>query len=267
MGLTFCQINHFNQSVHTIFKFGVNITTNGSGMQTIQIRTTQNVFIHYPLASVGDRILAYLLDRVILVFYSVSIVALFINLEIEGTWIWGGFLGLPWIFYFLVFEVFMNGQTPGKRVMNIQVVRMNGTPATIGDYLLRWIFGLVEFSFLGGAIALIAVAAGGKGQRLGDMVAGTTVIKLVEQKDISANDIFVTPDATYTPTFPQAIQLTPKDIETIQRALEVNRDLGNSRPLLAVTEKLKVQLGIQTDLPPVKFLYVIIRDYNHFTSR
>ena len=236
-------------------------------MQTIQIRTTQNVFINYPLASVGDRILAYLLDRIFLILYTVSIIALFINLEVKDEWIWIGVLGIPWIFYFLLFEVFMNGQTPGKRVMNIQVVRMNGTPATIGDYLLRWIFGLVEFSVLGGAIALIAVAAGGKGQRLGDMVAGTTVIKLIEQKDFSANEVFVTAENEYQPTFMQAIQLNPRDIETIQRALEVNRDLGNSKPLLAITEKVKSQLGIQTDLPPVKFLYVLIKDYNHLTSR
>lgn len=236
-------------------------------MQTIQIRTTQNVFIHYPLASVGDRILGYLIDRVILVLYSISALVLFINLEIQEPWIWIAVLGVPWIFYFLIFEIFMDGQTPGKRIMNVKVVRLNGTPASIGDYLLRWIFGLVEFAILGGAIALVAVAMGGKGQRLGDMVAGTTVIKLIEQKEVSANEVFVTADQAYVPTFSQAIQLNPKDIETIQRALEVNRDLGNSQPLLAVTEKIKSQLGIQTDLPPVKFLYVIIKDYNHFTSR
>jgi hypothetical protein len=188
-------------------------------------------------------------------------------LEIKEPWIWIAVLGVPWIFYFLIFEIFMDGQTPGKRIMNVKVVRLNGTPASIGDYLLRWIFGLVEFAILGGAIALVAVAMGGKGQRLGDMVAGTTVIKLIEQKEVSANEVFVTADQSYVPTFSQAIQLNPKDIETIQRALEVNRDLGNSQPLLAVTEKIKSQLGIQTDLPPVKFLYVIIKDYNHFTSR
>ena len=41
-------------------------------MQTIQVRTTQNVFIHYPVASVGDRILAYLLDQVIKIIYALA---------------------------------------------------------------------------------------------------------------------------------------------------------------------------------------------------
>lgn len=235
-------------------------------MQTINIRTTQNVFIHHPLASIGDRLVAYLIDRIILVVYAIAIIALFINLNVESRWIWISTLAIPWIFYFLFFEVFMNGQSPGKVLMKIKVMRVNGTPAAIGDYLLRWIIGLVEFVALGGAIALVAIAIGGKGQRLGDMVAGTTVIKLVEESEISAKDVFVGTSETYTPTFSQALQLNSRDIETIQRALEVNRDLGNAKPMLAVTEKIKTQLGIQTDLPPVKFLYVIIKDYNHLTA-
>lgn len=236
-------------------------------MQTINIRTTQNVFIQHPLASIGDRLLAYLLDRLILIVYAIAIVALFINLNIEARWIWISTLAIPWIFYFLFFEIFMNGQSPGKAVMKIKVMRVNGTPATIGDYLLRWIIGLIEFVVLGGAIALVAIALGGKGQRLGDMVAGTTVIKLFEEAEISAKDVFVGTEESYTPTFAQAIQLNSRDIETIQRALEVNRDLGNAKPMLAVTEKIKTQLGIQTDLPPVKFLYVIIKDYTNLTAR
>jgi len=161
----------------------------------------------------------------------------------------------------------MNGQTPGKRVLTIKVIRLNGTPASIGDYILRWIFALIDFGILSGAIAVIIIVAGGKGQRLGDLVAGTSVVKLAEQKEITASEIFVASEAIYEPTFIQAIQLNEKDIEIIQRALEVNRDHGNPAPMLAVTEKLKTQLGIQTDMPPVKFLYVLIKDFNHLTSR
>lgn len=236
-------------------------------MQTIQVRTTQNVFIHYPVASVGDRILAYLLDRVILIVYSIAIGALLINLDIDEYWVWIMILGTPWLLYNVLFEIFMNGQSPGKRVLNIKVVRLNGTPPAVGDYILRWIFGFVDFYVLGGAIAVILVAAGGKGQRLGDIVAGTSVIKQVEQKEITAQEVFVVADTPYQPVFAQAIQLSEGDIDLIQRALEVNRDLGNSKPMLAVTDKIKTQLGIQTDLPPVKFLYTLIKDFNHLTSR
>jgi len=235
-------------------------------MQTIQVRTTQNVFIHYPLASVGDRILAYLLDQIIKIVYVVAIGILFINMDIKSEWVWILVMGIPWLFYSVFFEIFMNGQTPGKRTMNIKVIRLNGTPASIGDYILRWVFALIDFGILSGAIAVIIIAAGGRGQRLGDLVAGTSVIKLVEQREITANEVFVSPDEAYEPTFLQAINLNQKDIEIIQQALEVNRDLGNSRPMLAVTEKIQSQLDIKTDLPPVKFLYVLIKDFNHFNA-
>src|SRR5688572_29908483 len=109
-------------------------------MQTINVRTTQNVSIQYPVASIGDRILAYLLDSVILIAYSVAVIALFINLEMEIIWVWIMMLVAPWLLYRLAFEIFMNGQTPGKRVMNIQVVRLDGTQPAIGNYFLRWIF-------------------------------------------------------------------------------------------------------------------------------
>ncbi len=236
-------------------------------MQTIQVRTTQNAFIHYPVASVGDRIMAYLLDQLIKIVYAIAIGILLFNADIGSEWVWISIIGIPWLLYSVLFEIFMNGQTPGKRVLTIKVIRLNGTPASIGDYILRWIFALIDFGILSGAIAVIIIVAGGKGQRLGDLVAGTSVVKLAEQKEITASEIFVASEATYEPTFIQAIQLNEKDIEIIQRALEVNRDHGNPAPMLAVTEKLKTQLGIQTDMPPVKFLYVLIKDFNHLTSR
>jgi hypothetical protein len=113
---------------------------------------------------------------------------------------------------------------------------------------------------------MLSVIIGGKGQRLGDLVAGTTVIKLIEQRQATAQEVFVSPENNYEVSFPQAVQLNPSDIELIQRSLEINRDLGNQKPMLAITEKVKTQLGVKTDMPPIKFLYVLIKDYNHLTS-
>jgi uncharacterized RDD family membrane protein YckC len=235
-------------------------------MQTVRVRTTQNVLIDYPVASIGDRILGHLIDRLILIAYSVAVVAALADRDVDLWYLWLLLLGIPWMFYSLLFEVFMNGQTPGKQLMKIKVMRLNGTPATVGDFLLRWIFSLVDFYILSGAIALVAVAIGGKGQRIGDMVAGTTVVKLIEQHEISAKEVFVAAEETHVPTFTQVTQLSDKDIELIQRALEVNRDQGNGQPVMVITEKIKMLLGIQTDLPPVKFLYTIIKDYNSLTT-
>lgn len=236
-------------------------------MQTIRIQTTQNVFIHYPLASVGDRILAYFIDRLIIGTFCVAVFALFAYVDIEIWWVWLVCIGFPYLFYSLAFEILMDGQTPGKRLMKIKVVRLNGTPASIGDYLLRWIFGFVDFMILGGAIAMITIAAGGQGQRIGDMVAGTTVVKLSEQKEISAEEIFIRNSDDYVVVFPDVISLSSRDIELITQSLEVNRASGNDKPARLVSEKIKNMLALETDMPPIKFLYTVIKDYNHLTSQ
>src|SRR5687768_4947777 len=169
-------------------------------MQTIRVRTTQNVFIEYPLASIGDRILAYLLDGIIVFTYAIGIVALFAELDVERWYVWLIFIGFPWLFYSLAFEIFMDGQTPGKQVLKIKVVRLDGTPPTIGDYLMRWICGFVDFYMFSGLIAVLIITLGGKGQRLGDVAAGTSVVKLVDHHQISAENVFVSPEDDYTPT-------------------------------------------------------------------
>ncbi len=232
----------------------------------VQVRTTQNVFITYPVASVGDRILAYLVDQLILIAFVIAMVAFYFNLKMEIVWVWIVTVATPYLLYHVMFEIFMNGQTPGKRALNIKVLRIDGTPAAVGNYVLRWMFTLIDIQLMSGLIAILVIAVGGKGQRLGDLVAGTTVVKLVQQ--VSATNTFVpTQKPDYNALFPQVVNLSERDIELIQRALEVNRDSGNVQPVMAVTEKIKSLLNIQTDLPPVKFLYTIVKDFQHLASK
>jgi uncharacterized RDD family membrane protein YckC len=235
-------------------------------MQTVRVRTTQNVFIDYSLASVGDRILAYLLDRVILILYSVALVAALSQADVNNVWVWIVFLGLPWLFYSLAFEILMNGQTPGKRVLKIQVVKMDGTPPTVGNYLLRWIFAFVDFYIMSGIIAVLCVAIGGKGQRVGDMVANTSVVKAIGHREISGDEIFIAPEETHVPTFSQVTVLNDRDIELIHRALDVLRQQGNDEPVIALTEKIKSRLGIESNLDAADFLNTIIKDYSTLMS-
>jgi uncharacterized RDD family membrane protein YckC len=235
-------------------------------MQTVSVRTTQNVVIDYPVASLGDRILAYFIDALIIIAYFIVCVILIGFAEIGSVAIIISLITIPVFLYHLMFEIFMNGQSPGKRQMNIKVVRLDGTPATIGNYVIRWLMRIIEIDILSGAMAMVVIAINGKGQRLGDIAAGTTVVKLVEQKAVTAKEVFTLTDENYVPVFQQVIQLNDNDIELIQQALEVNRTTGNLRPVMAVTEKVKSNLGIQTDLPPVKFLYTIVKDYGHITA-
>lgn len=236
-------------------------------MYTISVRTAQNVFIHYPIASIGDRILAHLLDSLIKILYLVVVLVLLFNSVLEEMWVAYLLFMLPLILYTLAFEIFMNGQTPGKRVLNIQVVKLDGTPPTMGSYIVRWLFALLEFTFFSGLIAVVMILISGKGQRLGDMVGGTSVVKLIPQESYSSREVFVSPDDSYQPTFSQVIALSEKDVELIQQALEVNRTQGNSKPVMMATDRVKSLLGIQTDMPPVKFLYTIVKDFQHFAAK
>jgi len=236
-------------------------------MHTIQVRTAQNVFIHYPVASIGDRILGYLLDSLILVLYYTGLIAIVIQTDLEETWLLIALFAVPYLFYRILFEIFMNGQTPGKRAMKTQVVRLDGSPPTIGNYIVRWLFALIEFSISSGVIAILTILITGKGQRLGDLVGGTSVVKLIPQEEITGNDVFISTDQAYQPTFNQVMALNERDVELIQQALEVNRTHNNPKPMLMAAERVKTLLGIQTDMPNIKFLYTIIKDFNHFASR
>jgi len=235
-------------------------------METIRVRTTQNVFIEHPIASLGDRMLAYLIDALILTAY--NFLCFFILEEYTfSTTVSVLIISVPFLLYHPVFEILMNGQSPGKRQMRIKVVSLDGSSPTIGAYLMRWLFRLVEVFALLGALAIVTIAASGKGQRLGDVAAGTSVVKLVRQEATSSDTVFASAEEGYEPSFPQAAQLNDHDLSTIYEALEVSRDTGNSVPVTLLTDKVKSVLGIESDLPPVKFLYTIIKDHNQLVSR
>lgn len=236
-------------------------------MQTVTVRTTQNVVIEYPVASLGDRILAYFVDALIIFAYNILVAIILVSSGMFSLVFLIGLLIIPAFFYHLVFEILMEGQSPGKRQMNIKVVRMDGTPPTIGNYVLRWLLRLIEIDLLSGALAMVTIAVNGKGQRLGDLAASTTVVRLAKEAEVTSSEVFTVAQEEYIPVFQQASQLSDEDIELVQQALEVNKNSGNAEPVLAVTEKIKNTLNIQTDLPPVKFLYTLVKDYGHFTSR
>lgn len=236
-------------------------------MPTVSIQTTQNVFIHYPAASLGDRILAYFIDTLIMVAYVIACLVVMNQMDVNSYAIVISVISIPLLLYHLLFEIFMDGQSPGKKQLGIKVVKLDGSPGTIGSYIIRWLLRIIEINLMSGAIAMIAIAAGGRGQRLGDMAAGTTVVKLVRQQEVTSKEIFTIAEDNYVPTFSQVLQLNDGDIEVINQALQVNRNTGNSKPVLAITEKIKALLGVESDMPPVKFLYTIVKDYGYYTSK
>jgi uncharacterized RDD family membrane protein YckC len=233
-------------------------------MQTIKVQTTQHVNIDYPIAGVFDRILAFLLDALIWIAYIFLVFFIMAGLEILDTWSAVLFY-LPVFFYNLIFEILMNGQTPGKRALNLQVVRLDGHSPTIANYIMRFLLWPVDV-ILWGSVAITLISLTKQGQRLGDLAGGTTVVKLTRRGSVTGQQIVQSLKEEYTPVFPQTIQLNDRDIQLIKEVLEINRDHGNAVPLMTMTQKVKSLLGIQTEMPPVQFLYTVLKDYHHLTS-
>jgi uncharacterized RDD family membrane protein YckC len=242
-------------------------------MSTIRVQTTQNVSLEYEVASVGDRVVAAIIDYLVLLAWIVAC-GLLVALTM-------GSLGqaspalvviiivaaVPVVFYHLMCEVFLNGQSLGKKARHIKVMRLDGTQPQLGDYLLRWLLRLIDMSLpmLGPLVALITILANGRGQRLGDMAAGTTVVSTRPRQAAGALAPLVTP-ADYVVVFPQADQLADHDVATIRQLLQKGLEHDNQLLLHEVANKVKTLTGIYTELPDEAFLRTVIRDHAHLAA-
>ena len=235
-------------------------------MQIISIRTAQNVNIRYEAASVGDRIIAFLIDAIIRILVYMGILSLIEATGINPTTAVIISIAIPLLLYHLLFEIFYNGQSLGKMVLELKVVRLDGAPPTVGLYIIRWLFRVLDIAMFSGAIAAIVIMINGKGQRLGDIAAGTAVVKLRKMAKVRRHELIKKEIESYKPVFYNVTSLNDKDIAIILETLDTYRKTANKTPILAAQKKAKEILDVKSDMPPVKFLYTIVKDYNYLTS-
>lgn len=232
----------------------------------VSIRTTQNVFIDQDKAGVGHRILATLIDIALFIVVAIGITGLLTYLpDIDSTWVQLLFY-FPIFFYDLYMEILTNGQSLGKMAVGIKVVRLDGTPPTIGGYILRWILRPIDL-IMSGAVAIVSIGLTEHGQRLGDLAAGTTVIKLKKTQKVSRLQLVEKMDEDYEPQFPEVKTLSDSDVSLIKECLQVKRKHANNTPVKLVAAKVKETLNIESDQEPVSFLYTILRDHTYYTTR
>ncbi|MFK5957763.1 MAG: RDD family protein [Lutibacter sp.] len=238
-------------------------------MDNFHIETAQNVTIKQNVAPLSTRIGAFIIDMLIIAGYYLLILliinALGFSLD-ESLYVYYALLSLPVFFYSLLFESLMNGQTPGKYITKIRVTKIDGSKPTFGSYLIRWVLRLIDISLASGSVALLTILLNGKGQRLGDLAAGTTVIS--EKKNITIKDtLIVDIPEEYTPTFPQVTLLNDKDIQTIKELYLKAKKTGNHKTILKLHIKIMNITGIKTEMKPINFIDLIIKDYNYFTQQ
>ena len=232
---------------------------------SVTIRTSQNVLLEYEPASIGDRIVATLIDYVVFLGWFLLMAGITAGLRsirdsLPSTF-YGFLLLLPVIFYDLLCEWLLNGRSVGKLAMQTRVVMLDGSQPGLGAYLLRWLLRIVEsILFFGGVVAVVTVAANGKGQRLGDIAAGTTVVKA--KSAVSLSDVLARPlPDDYTIRFPDVRLLSDHDIRVVGDVLR----RGDERVLTRTADKIKEVTGIQSALGSRAFLETVVDDYQFTT--
>ena len=237
-------------------------------MQTITVQTSQNIEIEYELAGVGDRMVAYLLDFLIYTAYFIVVILIMQNIGRGAGYLYQVFALMPILFYQLICEVFMNGQSIGKKVKNIRVVSLDGNQPHIGQYIIRWLFRIIDTMMSTGLVAIMTIALSSKGQRIGDMLAGTTVVRTNRKTQID-DTLFMETEEDYQVKYPQSVNLSDQDITLLKEVLNRESKTYNESGGLTMKAALKVKnmLNIHSNDDPRIFLEDIIRDYNFLTSK
>ena len=245
-------------------------------MSELSINTTQNVKINFIAATPGERMGAYFIDLGIKISYIIVvslIVFYWLNLgqALDGLDMWSRgaiflILYFPIIIYSITLESIFEGQSFGKKLVKIKVVKIDGYQAGFGDYLMRWFFRIIDFTSFYGLVALITIISSKKSQRLGDMVAGTAVITLKNKINISHTILEEIGDA-YVPTYPLVIKLSDNDMriikETYHRAVAKN----DHEIIYKLVEKIESVTGIKKQSGNNSdFIRVVLKDYNFYTQ-
>lgn len=186
--------------------------------RNLDIRTPESVAFSYELAGLGSRFLAVAIDLVIQV---AILLAIFGGLALAASRIGpaakhaaasgaekiGEAVGVALLVaivfaiffgYFIAFETLWNGQTPGKKAIGIRVVRDGGYPIDFGASLVRNLIRIGEIVLGTYALSAISMLASPENKRLGDLAAGTIVVR--DARLALPDELQSEPDPVYSAT-------------------------------------------------------------------
>jgi uncharacterized RDD family membrane protein YckC len=239
-------------------------------LRSIEINTAQNVTIEYELAPLSIRLVAFLLDLAViggglLIFYFLG---LLICGNTKDVFTWYLYLVLLpiFLFYSLASEIFLNGQSVGKLALGIRTVKLTGQQAVMSDYIMRWIFRLVDIYMCFGSLAAILISSTDKNQRIGDIVANTVVIRLRATRVLRLKDLLsIHSIDNYQPRYPEVRILSEEDMLLVKTVLERNRKYANQAHQDAQDELVKKLMGLlhinKLEQERSEFLRTLLNDY------
>lgn len=188
------------------------------------IDTPEQIALEFPLAAAGSRFLALLIDTLIQIAGLFLLGAIALGAALlrrrgyagTATWIIAALVMAAFLLYygyFAAFEALWSGQTPGKRVLGIRVIRVSGQPITPFDAILRNLLRIVDQLPGIYAVGLLSMFFTARSQRLGDLAAGTVVV-LERAASVSNAPAIDTPAARLG-----AARLTAQELEVIETFL------------------------------------------------
>jgi uncharacterized RDD family membrane protein YckC len=231
-------------------------------MEQIRIKTPQNVTISYDLAAWYQRMIAFLLDAIFLWILCLGLAAVISGFDSEGYSIF-----ILVLFYTLINETLLQGSSLGKLIVGLKVVRLDGTKVSFSDLFIRWIFRCFDIWLSVFSVAIISNNLTENRQRLGDILAGTTVVstkyddkKLSLAKIKSKNSL-----EKYEQKYDLIKSFSEEEMVLVKNCLYRKRKYNNKAHLDVFNEMvLKVAKRLELrETPKDKELFVrsVIRDY------
>jgi len=230
-------------------------------MKKIEINTSHNIVIEFQLASVGNRIIATIIDWVILGVYIIVV-----TLGFGASDLLLYVLALPVVgFYHLLFEVFFDGQSPGKMIMRTKVISIEGTAPTLISLFTRWVFRMIDLTGSFGGFGIFYISSTKNNQRLGDILANTAVVNLKQNSNVSLQSFEDLKQIKHQVLFPEVSRYTDKDMllikDTLQR-LNANKNEATIKIANQLAKKISQDLGLKKlKVENKKFLTQILNDY------
>jgi uncharacterized RDD family membrane protein YckC len=244
-------------------------------MQQVAIHTPQNVAINFVVAELGRRMIAKFIDLaiVILLYIGLSYVltrTVLSNVYFEDSWSYIAVFQLfmlPATTYSLWIEVLTHGKSIGKMVMKLQIMRLDGRVYGWENAIIRWMCNIIDSLPFGYILGLIVISSTKKGQRIGDLAAGTVVIDKKKQVGINQT-ILVNLKEDYQPTYSQVLRLSDNDMRIIKDTFLNAAKAGDTAKIRKLRHKIEEVTGITNpELNDVNFIKLVMRDFNYYTNK
>lgn len=247
-------------------------------IEKLTIDTPEQISLEYPLAGLGSRFLALLIDSLcqsIIAFFGVLLVIILMpamsTLGASGAkwmfalWILLGFL-LYWG-YFAFFETIWKGQTPGKRQLGIRVIKDNGGSIGASEAMSRNLLRAID-SLGGYAVGILTIFLNKQNKRLGDFVAGTVVVheRAVEESQPYWNTKEASTDGLYT-----IPDLRPEECEVLESFLARRIEL-DPQVRWGLAHEMAQRMASRLNLPPDQrpkdedLIEAVVRQYRKSAS-